>query len=149
VPVAIKNFFFRKRIFMSEGWVRRRFFSGLLAVLLLSQCGCFYLVIGGVGALGGYAISPDTVEGTMTGRNIQDLWASAVDVISIMGIIDEKNENAGVIIARVQGTHVTITLLEPVSDTVKLRVKARKGMVPRIKLAQDIYAKIIQKANPS
>ena len=134
---------------MSEGRIKKCFFSIALAVLLLTQGGCWYLVIGSVGALGGYAISPDTVEGTLTGREVQDFWGPAVDVISIMGIIEEQDQAAGVLIAKIQGTRVTITLTSPVGDTVKLRVKARKGMVPRIKLAQDIYAKIVQKANPA
>ena len=124
---------------------------GLIALLAGSVClasGCVFLVIGGVGALGGYAISPDTIEGTVEGRNSQDAWTAAVDVISIMGIIDEKNEVAGTLIARVQGAHITITIVEPINDTVKIRVKARKGMMPKIKLAQDIYGKIVSKINP-
>lgn len=128
--------------------VRKNFLSLLLAGLLLSTSGCFYLVIGGVGALGGYAISPDTVEGTVGGDTAQDVWQAAVDVISIMGIIEEKNEISGVLIAKVQGVYVTVTVAEPLADSVKLRVKARKGMMPKIKLAQDIYTKIVQKARP-
>jgi len=133
---------------MNPGNVKKLFFPGLLVACLLFQGGCFYLVLGGVGVLGGYAISPDTVEGTLNGKNIQDVWAASIDVIGTMGIIEEQNEIAGVMIAKVQGAHVTLTLTEPVTDTVQLRIKARKGMMPKIKVAQDIYGKIIQKTNP-
>lgn len=123
--------------------MKKGILTGVLAVLLLTQAGCVYLVIGSVGALGGYAISPDTIEGVVNNRDPQDMFDAAVDVISIMGIIEEKNEVAGVIVAQVQKTHVTVTITEPVNGSVKLRVKARRGMMPKIKLAQDIYAKIL------
>ncbi len=133
---------------MDKFLLRKSFFSLILAALVLSASGCFYLVIGGVGALGGYAISPDTVEGMVNGDSLEDLWQAAVDTISIMGVIEEKNEISGVLIAKVQGVHITVVLVEPVADSVKLRVKARRGMMPKIKVAQDIYTKIVQKARP-
>ncbi|MCB9756967.1 MAG: hypothetical protein H6753_00925 [Candidatus Omnitrophica bacterium] len=128
--------------------VKKSFFSIALVLFLLTGSGCFYLVIGGVGALGGYAISPDTVEGMVSGYTMQDIWQAAVDTVSIMGLIEEKNEIAGVVVAKVSGAHITVTVAEPVADTVKLRVKARRGMMPRIKLAQDIYTKIVQRSHP-
>ncbi len=133
---------------MDKFLVKKNFLCLLLVAFMLTASGCFYLVIGGVGALGGYAISPDTVEGMVGGDTSQDVWQAAVDVISIMGIIQEKNEISGVLIAQVQGVHITVTIVESPADNVKLRVKARKGMMPKIKLAQDIYTKIVQKAHP-
>ncbi len=35
----------------------------VLLAAILSSGGCIYLVVGGIGALGGYVVSPDTVEG--------------------------------------------------------------------------------------
>lgn len=128
--------------------VKKILLSIALGLFLLTGSGCFYLVIGGVGALGGYAISPDTVEGMVGGYTTQDVWQAAVDTVSVMGLIEEKNEIAGVVVAKVSGSHITVTVAEPVVDTVKLRVKARRGMMPKIKLAQDIYTKIVQKAHP-
>lgn len=128
--------------------LRNSVFTAVLVSLMLTSSGCFYLVVGGVGALGGYAISPDTVEGNVEGRNSQDMWQAAVQVVSIMGIIQEKNEISGVVIAKIEGTQVTVSVSEPITDTVKLRVKARKGMMPKVKLAQDIYTKIVQAAHP-
>ncbi len=133
---------------MDRFFVKKSFLSLTLVLFLLTGSGCFYLVIGGVGALGGYAISPDTVEGMVGGYSTQDVWQAAVDTVSIMGLIEEKNEIAGVVVAKVSGAHITVTVAEPVVDTVKLRVKARRGMMPKIKLAQDIYTKIVQKAHP-
>lgn len=119
----------------------------VLLSLMLTTSGCFYLVIGGVGALGGYAISPDTVEGNVEGQNTQSIWEAAVHTVAIMGVIEEKDEISGVLIAKVQGTQISISISETVPDIVKLRVKARKGMMPKVKLAQDIYTKIVQAAH--
>ena len=126
--------------------LKNNVFAAVLVSLMLTTSGCFYLVIGGVGALGGYAISPDTVEGNVEGRSTADIWDAALQTVSVMGVIEEKNEVSGVLIAKVQGTQVTISISEPITETVKLRVKARKGMMPKVKLAQDIYTKIVQAA---
>ncbi len=128
--------------------LKKYFFSVILISSMMIFSGCFYLVIGGVGALGGYAISPDTVEGVVAATSSQDVWQAAVDTVSIMGIIEEKNEFSSVLICKVAGTRVTVSVAEPVTDNVKLRVKARKGMMPKVKLAQDIYTKIVQKVHP-
>lgn len=126
--------------------LKNNVFAAVLVSLMLTTSGCFYLVIGGVGALGGYAISPDTVEGNVEGRSTADIWDAALQTVSVMGVIEEKNDVSGVLIAKVQGTQVTISISEPITETVKLRVKARKGMMPKVKLAQDIYTKIVQAA---
>ena len=133
---------------MDQFSLKNSFYSVILAALMLSAGGCVYLVIGGVGAVGGYAISPDTVEGNVGGNTFADVWQAAVETISIMGVIEEKNDISGVLIARVQNAHVTVTVSEAIVDNVKLRVKARRGMMPKIKLAQDIYTKIVQKSQP-
>jgi hypothetical protein len=101
------------------------------------------MIIGGVGALGGYVVSPDTVEGLLSDKDQSDVWEAADSVISIMGIISEKSEAGGLIAAKIQGTKVTVTIYQMSKSTVRLTVKARKTFFPRIKVAQDVYAKIV------
>lgn len=133
---------------MSRQWGKLDFLRGLLTgMLLLFSSGCVYLVVGGVGALGGYVVSPDTVEGVLDNKAQGDVWQAAVDIIGVMGIIEESNEPGGIILAKIQGTKVTITIMEISPDTVKLSVKARKAFLPNIRLSQDIYSKIVQKVN--
>ena len=43
---------------------------------IFSAQGCVYLVVGSVGAIGGYVVSPDTVEGTVE-RDFQEVWDSS------------------------------------------------------------------------
>ena len=115
-------------------------------LLTCSLSGCVYLVVGTVGALGGYVVSPDTVEG-MTANDKDALWDGAVDIVSIMGIIEEQQKSSGIIIAKVNGAKVTITITPLSKSTVKLSVKARKSLLPKISVAQDVFVKIMSHAN--
>ena len=78
--------------------------------LLLSLSGCVYLVVGGIGALGGYIVSPDTIEG-ITSNDELTVWDAAEEVMGLMGVIEESSENAGMIIADVQGAKITVSVL--------------------------------------
>jgi hypothetical protein len=118
----------------------------LLFPLILSLNGCIYLVVGGIGAVGGYIVSPDTVEG-ITEHDTMNAWDAAVEVVSIMGIITERHEDAGVIIAEIHGAHVTVTITSINQSTVKVNVKARKAYLPKISVAQDVYVKIMNSLN--
>ena len=124
--------------------IRQKFLTGFfLASLVLSLSSCVYLVIGGMGALGGYVVSPDTVEGILTEKEQADVWQAAIDVVSIMGIISEKSEPGGVIVAKVENAKVTVTIFQLSKSTVRLTVKARKAFFPKIKIAQEVYVKIV------
>lgn len=87
-------------------------------------------------------ISPDTVEGYV-GRDAVDVWQAAVEIVSIMGTIQEENQESGLLRARIVNTEVTILIYEMRPLTTRMIVKARKYHLPRIKTAQDVYTKII------
>ena len=116
----------------------------LMIPLLLSLSGCVYLVVGGIGALGGYVVSPDTVEG-VTGHDVKDVWDAAVEVVSIMGTVNEQQEQAGILIARVNGCKVTITISQLADQATKVRIKSRKAFLPKITVSQEVYVKIMSK----
>ena len=119
-----------------------------MGVFLLAVClsGCVYLAIGGVGALGGYMISPDTVEG-LAESDTGQVFDTAVEVVSIMGLVEEKNEAGGVIKAKINGASVTVVISEMSTSSVKLSVKARKYYLPKSSLAQDVFVKIMSRVN--
>ncbi len=125
--------------------IKRKFiFTYCLACLLFSLSGCIYLVVGGIGALGGYVVSPDTVEG-ISENSQDDLWDAAVEITSIMGTVDVENRDVGMIKASIQKAKITIMII-PISDkAVKISVKARKSFFPKISLAQDVFVKIMSK----
>ena len=116
----------------------------LLIYSFIALTGCIYLVVGGIGALGGYVVSPDTVEG-MTENEKDLVWDAAIEILSIIGLIEEENEEGGVIFASVHNAKVTVTIASLNSNTTKLTVKARKAYLPRISIAQEIFVKIMSR----
>ncbi len=114
----------------------------LILVLVVSAAGCAApLLLVGAGAVGGYAVSGDTFEG-VTSKSEDEIWDAAHKVASIMGTIEEDNRHSGQMTARINGARVTITVVPVNLNTTKLRIKARKGIFPRIGTAQEVYAKI-------
>lgn len=123
--------------------LRKKILSAALSFLLVTSSGCVYLIVGGVGALGGYIVSPDTVEGIISDRDYDAVWDSSVEVVSLIGVIVERSDDAGMLLAKVQGNKVTVTVTPMSTKTIKLSVKARKAFLPKITVAQDVYIKIV------
>ena len=114
----------------------------LALVLAVSTAGCAApLLLIGAGAVGGYAVSRDTFEG-ITSKSQEEIWDASYKVASIMGTIEEDNRHSGQMTARINGARVTITLIPINLTSTKLRIKARKGIFPRIGIAQEVYTKI-------
>ncbi len=129
---------------MKGAWRNRLAALVLAAVLPLGFSGCGVVVIAGLGALGGYVISPDTVEGS-TGYSESELFEAAIDILEIMGTVSEKSKANGQILAKVSGAKVTITMVPQSRNATMLRVKSRKGWFPKVAVAQDVYMKIVRR----
>ena len=114
----------------------------LCVSLALSLTGCVYLIVGGIGALGGYVVSPDTVEG-VAAHDSDSLWDAAFNVVSVMGTMSEQRKDGGVIIAKISGAKVIVTIIPISQSACKLNIKARKGFLPKISVAQDVFVKIM------
>ena len=114
----------------------------LAAFLCVFSSGCWFLVIGGAGAVGGYAVTRDTFEG-VSSKGQEELLASSRKVLSIMGTITEDHAKDGQIEGTVYGAHVTVQVIQINLTTSKLRVKARKAIFPRVGIAQEVYTKIM------
>ena len=124
--------------------LRMNILVSLSAALILFSSGCGVVVIAGLGALGGYVISPDTVEG-IVGYSEGELYSSAGDILSIMGTVSEQSKGTGHIVANLSGVRVTVDVIPQSKSTTRLRVKARKWVFPKIAVAQDVYMKVIRK----
>ena len=118
----------------------------VLIPLLFCFSGCIYLVVGGIGAVGGYIVSPDTVEG-LTENDAAAVWDTSVETLSVMGLVDEKNEAGGMLLAKIHGAKITVTIVSVNQTITKLTVKARKAYLPKISLAQDVFVKIMSRLN--
>jgi hypothetical protein len=120
-----------------------KFLQMLLVVsLCIFSSGCWFLVIGGAGAVGGYAVTRDTFEG-VSSKGQDELVDASRKVLSIMGTIKDEHPKEGTINAIVYGNHVTVSVIQINLTTSKLRVKARSGIFPRLGVAQEVYTKIM------
>jgi hypothetical protein len=120
-----------------------KFFQLLLAAFLcVFSSGCIWLVVGGVGAVGGYAATRDTFEG-VSAKGQDEIFTSAHKVLSIMGTISEERPKDGEIVATVYGNHVVVDVIQINLTSSKLRVKARKDLLPSLSVAQEVYTKIM------
>jgi len=116
----------------------------MVLVTALAVAGCVPLWVGAgvVGVVGGYSVSPDTVEGTVP-YALEEVWDTAKEIVSIMGYISEEGPNGTQVIATIGGSRVTVTLMSINLSTTKISVKARKAFMPKIDVAQDVYTKIV------
>ena len=99
-------------------------------------------MIGSIGAVGGYIVSPDTVEGTIE-RDFDEVWHATFDVAGIMGNIVKQNDKLGSLEAIINNSRVTVNISQYTRDMVRVNVKSRKSFFPNISTAQDVYVKII------
>jgi hypothetical protein len=101
--------------------------------------------VGALGAVGATAVSDDAIQGE-TDKSFEKLWVSALKVAKIMGSIDSEDGQKGIIEGRVDESKIKITLDQLTPKTTRMRVAARRHLLPHRKLAQKIYLKIIENA---
>ncbi len=118
------------------------FALGLIGCLLFSGC---IFIVAGVGALGGYAISKDTIQGE-TEKTFDSVWNTSKDVLNTMGQVITENKSKGEFEADFSPSIVKVKMEELTPKVVRLRVSARKYMFPDISLAQKIFIKIVEQA---
>lgn len=113
---------------------------GLLAGWLMAGAwlsGCAAVALVGVGSVVGYAVSKDAVELTVE-QPYAKVWSVALDETKHAGVLKDLNEDLGRIEATYQGTHIVVTLERVTETAVKIVVKARKHMLPKIDVAQRL-----------
>lgn len=124
-----------KLIFLVSGFV--------MSIVLFS--GCIFIIGGAVGALGGYAISQDTIQGE-TNNSYTRVWKAATETMRTLGTISVEDKTRGTIEAKVNSSTVKVFVEEVIEGATRLRVKARKHLFPNLKLSQKIYVKVIEGA---
>ena len=123
--------------------LKKSFLAMVLAgICAFSASGCIYLAVGAAGVVGGYVVSPDTVEGSVA-RSFEETWKAARDITGIMGKVVEENNAQGFLQADINAARVTVTMVSVNATTTKISIKARKAFMPKIDLAQDVYIKIV------
>lgn len=120
--------------------------ASLWIALPLFLSGCVMMWVG-AGAAGGYALGRDYIRGE-TDKNFDSVYDSAVNIVEGMGIIQSKfsNPSIGKIRAKVDTSSLEIVVERLTRQTVRLRVKSRKNLMPNLELAQRVYNNILQAA---
>lgn len=114
----------------------------LFSFVFVNASGCAPLIVGAAcGALGGHALSKDTVQGE-TDKPYDILWNSAVAVGRIRGNIQYEDRMKGYIEFKEESSQVYVRLVRLTAATTRLRVSARKHHLPNLVSAQDIFVKI-------
>ena len=111
----------------------------------MASSGCVPFFVGSaVGALGGYAISRNTIQGE-TDKDYDALWEAAVNVAKIRGSIKTEDKTQGYLELEANSSRAAIRIFRLTKSTNRLKVSARTKLgLPNIKLAQDIFVKIYQ-----
>lgn len=114
-----------------------------LLILPVFLTGCAWLVVGGIGAVGGFAVTRDTIQGEYDAK-FSDAWKSAQTVCSTLGVITSRDTSTGVLTATVDNAKVKVMISQLTPEAVRLKVKARKGIFPRMGTAEKVFVKIVQ-----
>ena len=118
---------------------KAKFLCFILSLFVVSGC---VPVILGAGVVTGYALSNDSAMGNIN-VGYHDLWVACKDILDYerADIIDAK-ESSGVIKAKISDVNFTLKIDSLSDDVQRLKISARKYLVPKPYVAQDIFAKI-------
>jgi len=115
-------------------------FLGLSFFLLT---GCVPLLVG-AGVVTGYTLSSDSATGNIN-SDYRELWDMCLDKLETMEAeFIYTNESKGVIKARVSENNVAIKINSSGQNTQRLRVSARRMLMPKPQFAQKIFLKIAE-----
>ncbi len=124
--------------------MKNRWSVVLMALVSLGLCGC-PLILVGAGAVGGYAVSKDTVRNQFE-MSKEHLFQQSLAAAKDLGFITTEDAVHGLIKLKVQDTNVTITITPLTQRAVELKVKARNSLLmPQVDIAQQVYNNIIKR----
>ncbi|MCM8799718.1 MAG: DUF3568 domain-containing protein [Candidatus Omnitrophica bacterium] len=126
--------------------IKKNFSFLIFGFYLISIIGCAPLLIGGaVGALGGYAISKDTIQAE-TQTDYDKLWNASLTLIRYRGSPKIEDYARGYIQAEVESSKVWIRVIRLTKNTNRIRISSRKYHLPNLNLAQDLFVRIMEEA---
>ena len=113
----------------------------LLATVLIMGC---VPVLVGTGVVTGYVLSNDSAMGNIN-IGYHDLWIACRDRLESSGAdILLARESSGIIKAKMSEVRIAVKIESISSDIQRLKVSARKYLLPKPYIAQDIFTKIVK-----
>lgn len=119
------------------------FYLSIVMLCMFFLCSCVPVLVG-TGVVAGYTLSNDSAIGEVK-CDYRTLWDVTMDKLETMKAeISNADESKGLIKAKVYDTDVTIKINMINSSVQKLKIAARKYLLPKPQTAQKIFVKIIQ-----
>ncbi len=109
----------------------------LLACFCLPLCGGCAPVLLATGVVVGYAVSRDSVLLDLD-QPWDRAWSAAQQEVSEQGLVKRENPKRGRLDARVEEADVVIVLKQLTPSTVRVVVRARKNLLPKVDVAQKV-----------
>ena len=118
------------------------FGAAVWVTLLLA--GCAPLLLATAGAVGGYAVSRDSVTVDLD-RPRHEVWTAVLEETKRQGRIKREDSINGRIDARIKEADVVVTLEQLTPATVRVVIRARKHLLPQVDVAQRLGIGIAQR----
>ncbi|MCM8830886.1 MAG: DUF3568 domain-containing protein [Candidatus Omnitrophica bacterium] len=107
--------------------------------------GCVPILVGTAGLATGYTLSNDAAIGNIK-SDYHTLWKVCNEVLEDLDAdINETKESAGLIKAVISEHAVKIKIDTILSDTQRLKISARKNLLPKPQFAQKIFLQIVER----
>ncbi|MDP2923813.1 MAG: hypothetical protein Q8O30_08890 [Candidatus Omnitrophota bacterium] len=117
--------------------------SIFLIILISLICGCVPVLIG-TGLVVGYTLSSDSAIGEIK-TEYRSLWDMSIKTIKEMKAENlNANESKGLIQVKISEHDITIKINQITEQVQKLKVSARKYLLPKPYFAQKIFVKIVE-----
>jgi hypothetical protein len=129
---------------MSQRASGQRWAVAAVVVGCVVSAGCALALVG-AGALGGYAISKDTIQGN-TDKPFESVWQASLAAVSEMGAVTGQDRETGLMVGEVHKSDVRVTVEQLTERSVQLSVKCRRNLLPNLSLAEKIFVKILRTA---
>jgi len=143
LPIVIKKMIFRRKPRQRNFPFIRIIYLSIIVCSLFAVNACVPVLVG-TGVVAGYTLSNDSAIGEVK-CDYRTLWDVSMDKLqNLKPKILTSNESKGLIKATVSDNDVTIKIDTINSSMQKLKISARKYLLPKPQFAQKIFVKIVQ-----
>lgn len=122
---------------------RPPFLAAAALALAFGASGCAALWVAG-GAAAGYALTRDSMAFSVEDRAFRRVWEAAAREARRRGTVKAEDPGKGRLDARIEGADVVVTLEQLTVTTVRVTVRARKNLLPRRGVAEQLGLAILR-----
>jgi len=123
--------------------LKKIFILAMMPLLTVSLTSCVFVVAGTIGAVGGYAVTRDTIQGEYDAP-YGKAWTVSSDVCGILGSVVSRDRATGTINAVIDQAKVKVEVIQLTPEAIRIKVKARRGFFPRVGTSEKVFVKIVQ-----